>query len=177
MPVTALDVTPASPTANAYVSLAVADQYHLDRPAVGTTWGVATADQKTAAILWATKLLDNLWTWNGYPESLTQALAWPRKGILKRHGLSGYISSTEIPTQIQSATAEYARQLLVSDLAANSDIESLGITSLTAGPVSLSFKDSVRAKPVPDIVVNLIPLEWGTFRFGNSSFSRDLTRA
>ena len=177
MPVTPLDPTPGSPTANAYVSLEVANQYHLDRPAVGATWETATDDQKTAAILWATKQLDNLWSWNGYPENVSQALAWPRKAITKRNGLSGYVPSTTIPIEIQYATAEYARQLLASDLLANSDIESLGILSLTAGPVSLSFRDSVRAKPVPDVVVSMIPYEWGTFRLRSGGFSKDLIRA
>ena len=175
MPVSVLDPTPGSPTANAYVTVLVADQYHLDRPAVGSTWEIATVDQKTAAILWATRLLDNFWTWNGYPTNATQALAWPRTGLIRRHGW-GSLPSGEIPVEIQFATSEYARQLLVSDLAANSDIESLGITSLTAGPVSLSFKDSVVAKPVPDVVVNLIPWEWGTFRSRGGSATRDLVR-
>jgi len=88
----------------------------------------------------------------------------------------GYEDLHTIPVELQRATAEYARQLLASDLAGNSDIETLGITALTAGPVSLSFKESVFAKPVPDTVVLLIPAGWGYVR-GRSTGVRELQRA
>lgn len=176
MPPTAIDATPGSATANAYVTLAVADQYHADRPAVGTTWSGATADQKTTAILFATLLMDRLWVWPGsYPTDNIQALLWPRTGIVKANGWE-YVDYHTIPIELQKATAEYARQLLVSDIAGNSDIETQGITSLRAGPVALTFKESVNAKPVPDTVVYLIPPDWGYPRT-RSSGMRPLLRA
>lgn len=155
MSVSALIVTPGAATANAYVSLAVADQYHLDRP-FSDVWTAATTDQKSAAILWATKLMDLLWVWSGYPVDAIQALAWPRGAILRRNGWE-YESLTAIPIEIQHATAEYARQLLESDRTADSDVETQGLTDLTVGPIRLSFKDSVYAKSVPDAVYNMIP--------------------
>jgi hypothetical protein len=175
VPVSAIDVTPGSAAANAYVTIAVADQYHLDRPAVGTTWATATTDQKTTGILWATKLLDALWEWNGYPTDAIQALLWPRTGVWKRNKWEE-VPRNIIPIELQQATAEYARQLLVSDRAGDSDIETVGLKSLTAGPVSLAFKDSVFAKPVPDAVINLIPCEWGYVR-GRNTGVRNLLRA
>jgi hypothetical protein len=162
MPVSTLVTTVGAADANAYVTLTVADQYHLDRPAVGTTWDDANPRQKTAAILWATKLLDSLYDWTGWVVDETQALLWPRNGMWYRSGY--YVPSTIIPTEIQEATAEYARQLLVSDRAGDSDVETQGIKSLKAGPVSLVFKDDVIAKVVPDAVFHLIPQEWGAPR-------------
>lgn len=175
MPVSTLVTTPGSATANAYVTLAVANQYHLDRPAVGTTWSAATDDQKNAAILWATTLMDSLWDWTGYATDAVQALLWPRGGMLKRNDWE-YVADDVIPVELQHATAEYARQLLAGDLAGNSEIETQGITALTAGPVSLTFKDSVVAKPVPDAVVNLIPYSWGR-PYSRSRGTRELQRA
>lgn len=175
MPVSTLITTPGSASANAYCDVAFADQYNLDRPAVGTTWATATPDQKSAAILWATVLMDRMWNWTGYVVDTTQVLLWPRQGMLKPTMLE-YEPLTSIPIEIQRATAEYARQLLVSDLAGNSQIETLGITSLKAGPVSFTFKDSVVAKPVPDTVFNLIPCMWGWVRSRASGVS-DLLRA
>lgn len=164
MPVSVLVTTPGSAIANAYVAVAVADQYDLDRPAAaGNVWATATADQKASAILWATKLMDAQWEWRGYPVDAVQALLWPRGAMLKRNGWD-YVGLTVIPIELQQATAEYARQLIVSDRGADSDVETQGIKSLTAGPVSLSFKDSVFAKVVPDLVVNLIPPHWGYVR-------------
>ena len=88
----------------------------------------------------------------------------------------GFVDIHTIPIELQRATAEYARQLLASDLAGNSDIETMGITSLTAGPVSLTFKESVTAKPVPDTVVLLIPESWGYVK-GRRTGVRELQRA
>lgn len=147
--------------ANAYCDVAFADQFNADRPAVGTTWADASVPAKTQAILWATMLMDDLWKWNGFPTSNLQLLLWPRQGMLKRNQWE-YVDINTIPVELQRATAEYARQLLVSDRAGDSDIETQGITRLTAGPVTLQFKENVVAKPVPDTVVYLIPSWWGT---------------
>jgi len=175
MPVSTLVTTAGSASANAYCDLAFAEQYQLDRPAVGTTWSAATADQKNASILWATKLMDALWVWEGFPTDAIQALLWPRQGILKLNGWE-YVDIHTIPVELQRATAEYARQLLASDLAGNSDIETLGVTSMKAGPVAFTFKDSVIAKPVPDTVFTLIPPSWGYPR-GRIVGVRQLQRA
>lgn len=160
MPVSTLITTAGAADANAYCSVAFADQYQLDRPPVGTTWSSATADQKSQAILWATKLMDSLWCWEGYATDAVQVLAWPRQGILQRNEWA-YVPFNEIPIELQQATAEYARQLLVSDLMGNSDIETLKIRSMKAGPVAFEFGEGVVAKVVPDAVFNLIPPSWG----------------
>jgi len=175
MPVSTLVATPGSASANTYVLLTEADQYQLDRPPVGTVWTSATDDQKNAAILWATILMDRLWEWNGFPTNSTQALLWPRQGMLKLNGWE-FVSDNVIPNELKQATAEYARQLLVSDRTGDSDIETLGITSVRAGSVSVTFKDSVIAKTVPDAVFNLIPNSWG-YPKGRSTSVRNLIRA
>jgi hypothetical protein len=163
MAVSTLVSTPGSAFANVYADLVFANQYHEDRPAVGTTWATATDPQKQAALLWATQLMDRLWIWSGYPTDAVQALQWPRGAILKPNGWE-YVDIHTIPDELKKATSEFARSLLVSDRTGDSQIETLGITSLKAGPVSLSFKESVYAKPVPDVVVSLIPPGWGYLR-------------
>ena len=178
MAVSTLVTTAGSATANAYISVTVADQFHLDHPQFGTTaatglWSVATTDQKSAAILWATKLLDRLFEWNGSVVDTTQKLLWPRAGLSDVNNWNN-LSTTTIPDQIQWATAEFARQLLMSERMLDSDIQTQGIRSLKAGPIALTFKDSVYAKQVPDSVVNLIPYEWGYPRFRSE---RELLRA
>jgi len=175
MPVSTLVTTAGAANANAYCDLAFAEQYQLDRPAVGTTWTAASTDQKNQSILWATKLMDALWEWNGFATDSIQALLWPRQGMVKLNGWE-LVDLHTIPVELQRATAEYARQLLASDLTGNSDIETFGVTSLRAGPVAFTFKDAVYAKPVPDIVVNLIPCAWGYPRSRNRGV-RQLQRA
>ncbi|KKK77624.1 hypothetical protein LCGC14_2851700 [marine sediment metagenome] len=175
MAVSTLVTTAGSATANAYVTLVVADQYDEDRPSVGTTWSSATDAEKNAAILWATTLMDSLWEWSGFTTDSIQSLLWPREGMLKRNEWE-YVDDDVIPPELQEATAEYARQLLVSDRAGDSDIETQGLTAVKAGPVALQFKQGVVAKPVPDTVFHLIPSSWGTVKSRISSV-RDLVRA
>jgi hypothetical protein len=173
--ISSLVTTVGASNANAYVSLAVADQYHSDRPAVGTTWSSATDVDKMQAILFATKLLDDLVEWTGWVVTETQALLWPRTGMWYRNGYS--VSTTIIPTELQEATAEFARQLLVADRAADSDVETYGLESFKAGPASLSFNlDYVTAKVVPDLVVHMLPGEWYERIRGRKSGSRELLR-
>lgn len=171
MSVSALVTTAGSASANAYCDVAFADQYQLDRPAVGTTWTLASTDQKSSAILWATILMDAYWEWTSYPTDSIQALLWPRQGMLKRNGWE-YVDMHTIPVELERATAEYARQLLAGDLTGDSDIENLKLTSLKAGPVAFTFDTGVSAKPVPDAVFFLIPPSWGAPKSRNSGVRR-----
>ena len=163
MPVSTLVATAGSASANAYVTLAVAEQYHLDRPAVGTTWSAATDAQKNAAILWATKLLDRYFIWNGSVVDTTQALLWPRAGLVDVNAWES-LDDTTIPELIQWATAEFARQLLAADRTGDSDVETQGIRLIKAGSIRVDFDETARSKPIPDVVSNLIPLDWGYIR-------------
>jgi len=176
MPVTSLITTPGAANSNAYVALSVADQYHLDRPAVGTTWASATSDQKTAAILWATKLLDRLFYWEGSVVDTTQILLWPRAGLVDVNDWSN-LDTTTIPALIQYATAEFARQLLVEDLTGNVDLVRQGIKHLKAGSVAIDFFGTADVAPIPDAVINLIPQQWGYPRDNGGLAERELLRA
>lgn len=164
MPVPTLIATPGALNANSYCTVAEANTYHDER-LFTDDWTGASADDKTKALIWATRQLDLLYAWAGYPtdERDVQALQWPRSGIVDVDGLST-IDDDVIPRELKWATAEFARQLIVANRTADSDIETQGITSLSAGPISLSFKDTVRLKVVPDAVASLIPAHWGTLR-------------
>lgn len=176
MTTSTLVATAGASNANVYATLVTADQFHEDRPAAGSTWADTTDDaDKNAALLWATKLLDNLFVWSGAVVDYDQALLWPRQGMWYRSGES--VATTVIPTELQEATAEYARQLLAEDRAGDSDIETQGITSLRAGPVTLTFKDSVHAKVVPDAVAHMIPPDWYSSIRGRASGVRELVRS
>ena len=168
-----LVATAGAANANSYVTLAVADQYHDDRPAAGTTWADASDNNKTRALLWATMLLDDHYDWEGAVETETQKLNWPRNGLSTVNGYN--LDSDTIPDEIADATSEYARQLLVADRAGDSEVETQGLTDLKVGSIALAFKDNVFAKNVPDAVVWLIPRHWGRVR--GTSGTRTLVRA
>jgi hypothetical protein len=175
--VSTIVTTAGSASANAYCTLDFAKQYQMDRPVTSSAWDDATDADKSAAILWATKLLDAQWDWNGAVVTPTvQALLFPRSGLLHRNRLS-VVLPTEIPIELQQANAEFARQLLEADRAADSDVETQGIRAIKAGSVALQFKDNVVAKVVPDAVVALIPPEWGRVRSRGGAQSVELLRA
>lgn len=168
-------VTAGASDANSYCSLAVADQFHLERVPVAATWADASVSERTAALIWATRLLDSLYEWEGSVVTETQALLWPRSGLLYRSGYS--VPTTVIPVELQRATAEFARQLMVADRTADNDVAAQGISSITAGPVSIDFDGSAKAASattVPDIVRSMIPPEWGYVR--SRSATLDLIR-
>ena len=100
MAVSTLVTTAGASNANAYVTLVVADQYHEDRPSVGTTWEDASDDEKNAAILWGTELLDSLMDWEGEVVDDIQSLLWPRYGLVYPSGYA--VPSDIIPEQLQS---------------------------------------------------------------------------
>ena len=139
------------------------------------TGGSNIEEVKNVALTMATRLLDSMYSWAEWSTTTTQSLQWPRIGVLDFLQLSN-IPDYEIPDRLKEATAEFARQLIVSDTTANSDIETQGIKSLSAGPVSLAFKDSITPKVVPDAVINLIPSWWGKPR-ARKQMTRELVRA
>jgi len=94
---------------------------------------------------------------------------------MRRNGLT-FVGSMEIPPELKNAAAELARQLIVADRSADSDLETQKVKSLTAGPVSLTFGDNIAAKVMPDAVVALLPSWWGYVR-GRVSATRELVRA
>jgi len=172
-----LIATPAAANANSYATVAEADAYS-DSRLFTDDWLTGTAD-KERALAMATRLLDAFYTWTGSavtqkqsqnlpkfafyawtgtPSTETQALCWPRQGMYSRNGFA--IPSGEIPQPLKDATSEFARQLLVADRSADNDIEAQGITSIKAGPVSLTFKDMIEKKVIPDAVHSLLVPSW-----------------
>jgi hypothetical protein len=174
MPPPTLIATAGAPTANVYVTLAEADAFH-EASLYGARWRGATVDEKRRALLTATRLLDEHIVWAGLPASTTQALAWPRTGVLDVQG--GALSTSVVPTRVQHATAELARQLLAEDRTADSEIAAKGLTSLTVGAISMSF-DGVggTTKPIPDAVAALVA-PWGAVQMAGGNRALKLTRA
>jgi len=148
--------------ANSYLTVAEADAYFTTR-LFSTNWTTATTATKETALIMATRLMDSMWQWEGAVTDDVQALLWPRVGMLDRNELE-VIDDDIIPDELKNAVAELAFQLIAEDRTLDSDIESKKITSLTAGPVSLSFAEGVTAKVIPDAVYNLIPPWWGWVR-------------
>lgn len=136
-----MDTTVGGDAANSYCSVAAADTYH-DHHLYGDTWNAAELWRKQAALIWATRLLDEQADWVGTKTYASQRLRWPRSGGTDRDGYA--IPNDLIPEGIQQATAELARYLLTEDRTAE---RGYGILSVQADVVSVTF-DKTDQKPI-----------------------------
>jgi hypothetical protein len=171
-----INATPAASNANSYETLDEANTYFDERIPLATPW-VASGDLSIAAIIMATRVIDTVLqprvtfdvanacyrtrpTWTGAPSTTTQRLAWPRTGMFDRNGNA--IPSGEIPQDLKDAVSELAGQLIMGDRTLDNDSVVQGVSSVSAGSVSVSFRDVIEAKYLPDAVWNLMPPSWYT---------------
>jgi hypothetical protein len=153
----ALSVEDGSGMANAdaYVSLADALTYFTGHgsPAV---WTAATEAQKESAIRYATLWIDGRYQWPGTIVSSSQALAWPRSGVIDGEGRS--VASDSLPARLVQATCEAALEHLsnaLNEILARGG----GVQSETVGPISVSYFQSAsagRTFPYIDSLLKLI---------------------
>lgn len=93
-----------SASSDALVSLADADTYHEAKG--NAAWAAGDDSDKETAIRRATSAL-NGYNWQGVrTNGRSQALAWPRAGVVDREDLA--IASDEIPQEIVDACCELA---------------------------------------------------------------------
>lgn len=93
---------------NSYVSVEAADVY-FERQGNPSTWSSSTRAQKQMALRVATSYISERYgnRWRGVIDSDTQALDWPRSGVVDADtGL--YYDNDEMPARLLNATAEVA---------------------------------------------------------------------
>jgi len=93
--------------ANSYITLAEAQAY-ADGDIDAAEWDNSTTDQKTRALITATRNLD-LVGFVGVRSTTTQALAWPRKDFTTSEKT---YEDDEVPSEIKVATWELVKALL-----------------------------------------------------------------
>ena len=94
--------------ANSYVSVSAADSY-FDKQGNPAGWSSSTQAQKEMALRVATAYITERYgnRWRGVIDSDTQALDWPRSGVVDADtGL--YYDNDEMPARLLNATAEVA---------------------------------------------------------------------
>ena len=167
--------TPGAANANSYLTLAEAQTYFSTRVAVA---GWDDADDQSALLIMATRTLDMMVSgmrvplpdgfyrigpmWTGVPTTSTQALAWPRTGMLNRNGFP--IGTMEIPQDLKNAVAELAGALGTADRLVDNDVAVQGITSVKAGSVGVTFDQAkiTTTKILPDAVYAFLVPSWLT---------------
>jgi hypothetical protein len=159
----ALITTPGSPSANSYTSIAESDTFH-DGHVYAAAWWALDPRPKVAALVHATRLLDEQVAWYGTTATRTQALRWPRIGVPERDSVGSFLGddryygygygidtdSTVIPQWLKNATAELARCLVIEDRTAEPDL--LEFTQIQVGTLSLTKDSNQRKDVLPESV-------------------------
>ncbi len=157
--------------ANSYATVAEADAYHearlhsdvwSDAAIAGT--GVDTTTQP-AALVWATRILDEQCNWLGLPYTTTQRLRFPRTGVYSPDGV--LLGPAVISPWLKNATAELARMLIASDRPLDAEQLAVLSQSKTRGDSSDSetyaggsavHKHALPASVVPMVAFYCAPL-------------------
>ena len=153
----ALDTSVGTLTANSYVTVMEADEYHSTR-LHNEQWTAAEESDKERALLWATRMLDNGVKFAGRRYGLyeEQSLQWPRYRAFDSNGY--YIENDIVPKQVKDAQCELAWLLLQSDRTSPSTgAATSSLSSLSVGPISLGFNPSADTIDViPPSVIDLL---------------------
>lgn len=130
--------TAGATNANSYADEDDGDDY-METRLHTDNWDDATSDEREYALMWATRLLDNLCAWDGSKATDTQALRWPREFIWNPDG--DPVDSTTIPTFLVEATCEYAMHLIGSDRTQTFDPSLIGFDRLKVGPLEMEMSN------------------------------------
>jgi len=171
--------------ANSYANAADGDAYH-DGHLYATAWTGASAAQKDAALVMATRMIDAYVQFNGRKATDSQALQWPRAGcpdvdspsrglVLRFLGsvTAGCIDPTLVPGGVVRATCEEARLLLGGDLTAAPMGQ--GLKSSHVGDSVLVF-DVLRPVPVLGRVAGAMLAKFGVVLRDGGQFVVNLAR-
>ncbi|NTX57664.1 DnaT-like ssDNA-binding protein [Myxococcus sp. CA039A] len=142
-----LDATPGGPAADSYCTVVEADAYHSAR-LHNEAWAAASVVDKERVLKWATSRLDTHCRYRGMRATSTQALAWPRRGVVFD---GATVSDTSIPLRLRGVVAEFAFRLLTEDWAAG--VGPMVDDGMNVGPLKLTKETHV---PIPSEVVAMV---------------------
>lgn len=143
--------------ANAYASAADGDAYY-DGHLYATAWTAATLANKEKALVFATRLIDAQFQFDGGKGKDTQALQWPREGCHDPDA-AATVASNIVPKPVIEATCEMARELLIADRTASPAGE--GLKYQNVGTTQTGF-DKSDTRPVISRVAQGMLSKFGT---------------
>lgn len=136
--------------AESYLSVADADTYWSNRG--DATWAAATTANKEESLRRATQYLDATFNWIGGILLTTQALGWPRSGAWDREERD---LSDQVPTLVEQATAELAKEALSGALVSTVSRGDQAIR-VKAGSVEVEFDPDTDAQKVYSLAARLV---------------------
>ncbi|MHB8523146.1 MAG: DnaT-like ssDNA-binding protein [Limisphaerales bacterium] len=169
--------------ANTYASVADGDAYH-DGHLYASAWTVAATANKEAALVFATRLIDVEYQFNGFKANEGQALQWPRVScpdpdgaallwpvLPWRTGRGGaLVSGDVVPKAVAEATCEMARELLIEDRTAAPPGE--GLTETQGADYSKTIYSKKDTRPIISHVAQAMLAKFGALVRGGSGAVR-----
>lgn len=150
-----IDSSVGTSTANSYVSVEYADTFFAS--SVNSASWPTDLSKKEAALIEATRLLDQSFSWQGSIASDVQSLRWPR---IDAYDVDGrLIASNVIPKAIADATCNLA-YFLVQDGGLNQSSQS--VSAFKIGPLDIKYSDNPSVVGVPRFVVQALN-SYGSF--------------
>ena len=150
---------------DAFVTVAEADAYLASIPD-RESWAPLELPVKERYIRLATRLMDDMFDWEGWPVEYSQPLAFPRDGLHSRHGVDfeddryawpyGFYEPIGIPDKVKNATSELAYLLRETDFTEDEVVADLDLR----GSGATTFGGGAFRRGLPSSVVDMIPNEW-----------------
>ena len=165
--------------ANAYADVADGDAYH-EGHLYATAWTGATAGQKTAALVMASRLIDAEYQFNGVRSVDSQAMQWPRvncpdpdkgagQALTSLFLAAPFVSASLVPKALVLAACEMARELLIADRTAAPAGE--GLKYQNTGGTQTGY-DKTDRRPVISAVAQALLDRFGSLINGKSGAVR-----
>ena len=140
-------------SSNSYATLAEAETY-LAAKIVNTDWNSLKDEDKNGLLISAARQLDLL-CWQGSVVDSTQALQWPRYGMVNSHGWP--VLPTEIPTALKSAQIELAYSLALGNYLLEPETSATEFSRVSIGDLDVTYRDvAVTATSLPKIINKLL---------------------
>jgi hypothetical protein len=160
-------------SSNSYASVQNARDYSLAHLYAS---GLQNANEETlaAALVWATRLLDQHVTWKGSRNDIDQGLEWPRIGVSDKNGV--LYDNNEIPQWLIDATCELAKHLIANDRTTDDFGGPRGFKNMQVGDLALDIDKFDRPGALPDSVVAMVS-SYGTLSAGSGGMTVRLIRA
>jgi len=155
--------------ANAYANVADGNAYH-DGHLYATAWTAAADDQKTVALVMATRLIDAEFQFNGTRTTAGQNLQWPRAKCPEPDNVHvpisvllpipyDYVQYDKVPKAVVQATCEMARELLIADRTTTPAGE--GLKYYNAAGIQTGY-DKTDRRPVLSQVAQVMLAKYGS---------------
>ena len=125
-------------------------------------WKDVPSERREQLLRLATRLLDDLFEWAGWPADYNQRLAFPRVGLPNRHDGPRRdwwwrpYSREGTPEEIRQATAELAYRLNETDFTEDEVVADLDLR----GSGTTTFGGGAFRRAIPSAVVDMIPSQW-----------------